>query len=227
MNVMRDYPWILCLTLLITTPCKNTPVRSSQQIQVQSEKQNLGWQNFVWEKKAPQDRRPPTPDQNENNKISPSRRASAPHYKETSKESRRERKVTVDTRSVDQLQARRHNSAPMLRLQLEPVILMATQSAMPKTPDVTISPPTQILSMEPLDYFDPRFSATSTPDELKEQGITKSAAEKMVLRRQSKEEESVFANNLRDGLLTCSLCLMTFPAIENLQSHLSDHTIIQ
>lgn len=209
---MRGYLWILCLTPLFIT-CNSTPVRSIQQSQDQNRK--LDWSNFDWTKKAPCERRPPTPDQNEKNFASP-RRASAPHRSEEKRGSK-----GLAERPIHHIQARRHNSAPMLRLQIEPAIIIA--NALPKTPDVTRSPPAPTLSMEPLDYFDPRFSTTSTPEELKQQGITKTAAEKMVLRRQSKEEESLIEHNFRDGLLTCSLCLDTFTYVGDLQSHLQVH----
>lgn len=177
-----------------------------------SRNKTFQWAIVHWEKKAPNPHISPTPEIFEDQRHVPPRRFSAP--------------LTDENKKNCNLQKRRHGSAPILRLKIKNTtaqLSLEPQNMMPVgAQDMHQSPPHQ-LSTSPLDYFDPRLCSTSTPDELKERGLTKSAAEEMVLRRQSVMEDEVIVNNYLEGLLTCSLCFATFIGVELLQLHLQEH----
>lgn len=180
--------------------------------------ESLDWVKIEWEKKAPlefghqprsqSEERSPTSDT-----ISSPRRASAPL-----------RRRSIRTVQKHDLQARRHNSAPILRLRLTARPMMTPQQVVPSLETPKISPTHMTSSQEffiasPIDYFDPRFASAATPDELKNCGITKESVSDTMNQRHNDH----LRDNLQQGLLTCSLCMNTFTNIESLQIHLRDH----
>lgn len=174
--------------------------------------QAVDWAEIEWEKKAPQNSKTeicqprhllPKFDQ-----INSPRRASAPF-----------RKNSVETVRRGDLQARRHNSAPILKLRIDSNPMVTLHHVIPSPSPTHVSSPQELFVASPIDYFDPRFATAATPEELKSCGISKESVEVTMKRR----EDDHLRENLQQGLLTCSLCMNTFNEIEALQAHLQKH----
>lgn len=208
-------PSVLCLLLIYLIHLVSAGSEHEQKIDQIS---RIDWAKIEWEKKAPSRQFPISPnnDQSNEQQIASPRRSSAPHRKRSLVRS------TAGSKQPLNLQARRHNSAPVLRLQIEsPPLVSVTQTYLLST-DISpahMSSSQELFIASPIDYFDPRFAAVSTPDELKSCGITRESVDDLVKQRSDQQ----LKQNLQQGLITCSLCMGTFNNVSSLQAHLHEH----